>query len=492
MPMHDAIAVVAGAQLPLAFAPMAWWPFGLLAPALLYWACLSASPRRGAWRGALFGIASFGIGVSWIHESFQFSHIGLPIALVATGAFVVFLAVFPALACALFARVTQPSRRLEPLAAIGFAALYVTSEWLRGWFVTGFTWLQLGYAQVDGPLASALPIVGIYGVSLISVLLALTLMVALLGRDRWRWHVVVAVLLLAGATRVAGDRPWTVPDGKALRTAIVQGNVAQDQKWLPQMQAPTLERYYALTLRHLDADLVVWPETSVPGLRNEMRGFLDQVGRVAGESGVTVVAGMPERDPATGRTFNSVELLGASEGVYRKRHLVPFGEYLPLDAWLRPITVKLGIPVSSFVAGEPAQRPLAVGSSSIALFICYEIAFGAEVAAAMHNAGLIVTVSNDAWFGDSLGPLQHLQMARARALESGRYVVRATNTGLSAVIDPLGKVVLELPQFEVADGAAVIRTMRGQTPYLRAGDVPAMALTMALLALSFFRARRSS
>jgi apolipoprotein N-acyltransferase len=486
---RDVAAALAGAVLPFAFSPFELWPLALAAPALLYWTCLAGSTARLALRGALFGVASFGIGVSWIHESFQFSSIALPLAIVLTVGFVIFLSAYTALVCAAFALLVPARRRGRPSAAAAFAGVYVLGEWLRGWLLTGFTWLQLGYSQVDGPLAPLLRVVGVYGSGVLMALWACAVVAAL------RQGVPAAALTGAAGALLALLAAQAVPDGStraegpALRVAILQGNLSQDQKWLPAMRGPTLERYMALTRQHLGADLVVWPETAIPGFRDRVGPFLDELSGEAQSRGSSVLVGLPERERGSGKVFNATELLGRDRGLYRKRHLVPFGEYLPLDAALRPVVDALGIPVSDFSPGPPGQPVLRVAGHPMAVFICYEIAFGAEVAATLPRAEFLVTVSNDAWFGDSIGPLQHLQMARARSIETGRYLVRATNTGVSAVVDPRGRMILELPQFQVAHGETEILPMTGATVYVRVGDLPALLACALCIAWGRLRGR---
>ena len=391
--------------------------------------------------------------------------------------------------CALFARLCSEPRRRAVLGALAFAGLYVLGEWVRGWFLSGFTWLQLGYAHVDSPLSDLLAIVGIYGTGLLAAAWAC----AVLATWRASWLRRVAVVLpglalILGLALVPPLR-FTHSTGAVQRVAVIQGNVPQDQKWRADMRGPTLERYLGLTRKHLEAQLVVWPETAIPGMRHRMGAFLDLVRQEAMATGTSVLVGIPERDPQSGAAYNSVELLGRSQGLYRKQHLVPFGEYLPLQRLLRPITRALKIPVSDFSPGPVDQSNLNVGGVPFATFICYEIAFGAEVVKRLPHAQLLVTVSNDAWFGDSLGPQQHLQIARARAIETGRYLVRATNTGLSAVVDPHGKLIASLPAFQVADGAAEVAPMIGATPYVRVGNAPALAVCFVPLAFVVFSAR---
>lgn len=477
----DALALAGGLALPFAFSPFFLWPLAVVSAAALFIAWCGASPWRALWRGWLHGIASFGAGVWWIVESFQFSNIALPVAVVLTLGFVVFLALYPALLGAALARFTRGAALGWRVAGAAPAA-WVIGEWLRGWLLTGFTWLQLGYSQVDGPLPGLLPLAGVYGAGLAVAGVAGALSWLLLAPGVRSGLAVAGVLGAVALAGQIGARQWTRAAGEPMRVALVQGNVPQDQKWLPQMRTPTLERYMALTDPHLGADLVVWPETALPGRVRTMAPFIEQLHRQARASGSAVLFGVPEYTGDPPRPYNAVLLVGSARGSYRKRHLVPFGEYLPLDTVLRPITYALGIPVSDFAAGAARQPPMHVAGHRLAVFVCYEIAFGAEVIESLPGAALLVTISNDAWFGDSVGPHQHLQMARARALETGRELLRATNTGISAIIDHHGRAAARLAQFKAGALAGRVTPRAGATPYVRTGDWPVLGLCLLLLA----------
>lgn len=485
----DLLALTAGIVLPLSFSPFFLWPLSVLSLAVLFLFWNGVSVRRAVWRGWLHGVGAFGAGVSWIVYSFQFSHIALPVAVVLTIAFVAFLALYPALVGGVAAVLSRRGCAAVALFTV-YPATWLLGEWLRGWFFTGFTWLQVGYAQVDGVFAGLLPVCGIYGTGLVVALcsgaLAWFLLCALrrptsgfVARVRAPALALLMVTLVASAaSALLGAVSWTAGSGKALRVVLLQGNVPQDQKWLPSMRAPTLQRYMSLTMQHLGADLLIWPETAVPGQRAQMSTFIERLHAIARQARSAVMFGIPEYEGKPVRAYNSVELVGSARGRYRKRHLVPFGEYLPLDSILRPITQLLRIPVSDFAAGVPEQASMSVNGHQLAVFICYEIVFGNEVIAALPAAELLVTLSNDAWFGDSIGPHQHLQMARTRALETGRTVLRATNTGITAIIDASGAVQARLPQFSTAALVGQALPRQGVTPYVRYGDVPALALSV--------------
>ena len=286
---------------------------------------------------------------------------------------------------------------------------------------------------------------------------------------------------------------WTQEAGAPISVALAQGNISQGNKWRTEWRQPTLDLYARLTREHADADLVVWPETALPGTYDMFKVYLRNIARETAASATDVIIGLPMREAEEGqpgeRFYNAVVVLGAEPGFYRKRHLVPFGEYLPLGALLRPVVNALGIPVSQFSPG-PANQPLPVAAGHpIALAICYEIAFGNEIAQALPEARFLVTISNDAWFGTSIGPHQHQQIARARALETGRYLLRATNTGVTSIVGPDGVTVAELPQFEVGVLTGSVTPRQGATPYTRLGDAPLIGALLALLAVLAWRFR---
>ena len=453
--------------------------------------------RRAFLCGWLYGLACFGFGVFWIHESFQFNHIAIGWALFLTGMLIMFLALYPALVGYGVARVKTRGEPFQLLVLI--PAAWVLAEWVRGWFFTGFTWLQLGYSQVGSPLQGLLPVGGTYLTSWVVALGAGLLVLVARGRGTRRWGWLTALILLWGASASLGMIRWTSPSGDALQVALVQGNVPQDEKWLPRMRKPTLERYLSLTRAHWNADLVIWPESALPGLRDGFDGFVDSLADEARANGSHVIFGVPMLDRSTLALYNSVVAVGHEDGrgemVYHKRHLVPFGEYLPLDAVIRPVTEALGLPVADFNLGPATQPLLEAAGHRLGVSVCYEIAFGSEILQALPDAAVLVTVSNDARFGTSIGPHQHLQIARARALETGRYLLRSTNTGITAIVAPDGVVEAQAPQFEVQVLPGEILPMGGMTPYARTGDTVVIVLmvliVVACVAITRRRAARA-
>ena len=483
----DALALIAGLATPLAFAPFEFVLVAPLALAALFLSWLEVSAARAFWRGWLFGAGMFGAGVSWIANSFLIVHVALPVAIVLSAGLIAVLALYPGMSAWLLRRFVPGPAPL--LLLVAFPAGWTLTEWLRGWLFTGFPWLELGYTQVDTPLRGWFAVLGVHGTTFALALSAGALAYLVASTSRRRWTVLALPAALGGAGGGLATVSWTAPAGEPLRVVLVQGNVAQERKWLPEMREPTLHRYLALSRGHADADLVVWPETALPGLYRSFGPFLRGLDREFAARGTGVLLGVPWRDEDSGRLFNSLVLHGSAQGVYHKRHLVPFGEYLPWRPLLLPLTRLLGVPSPDFDRGPDLPLP-SFGGHPLGLSICYEIAFAAEVASALPEAELLFTVSNDAWFGSSFGPHQHLQIARARAMETGRYLGRATNTGISGVVSPSGTVLHRSPQFEIDVIEADLAPMSGATPYVTLGNRPVVGGALALLLAALVAGRR--
>ena len=480
-------ALLAGATLPLAFAPFGWQPVAVLSLAILWWLWEEQAPRAAGWIGFAWGAGAFLTGTYWLYISIHvFGEAPLAVAIFLMLGLVAIMALYPALTGYLCAR-AGASGVLRWLMLL--PGSWVLTEWLRGWVASGFPWLSLGYSQTDGWLGGFAPLGGVYGISLAIALLAGALLALLRGRTGDR---VAAVVLTAGilATGFAADqRTWTESTGRTLEVALIQGAVPQDRKWLPSQREPTKDLYRGLTAESPSAELVIWPEAAIPAVAHEELDYLAAVEADVRVRGADLMLGMLERDPESGRYYNSLIALGAEPGVYRKRHLVPFGEYFPVPDFVRDWMRLMSLPYVDIASGPAHPPPLVVAGEPVALSICYEDAFGAEQRTFLPEATLMVNVSNDAWFGNSIAPHQHLQIARLRSMEAGRYLLRATNTGISAVIRPDGSLAGTSPQFETDVLEAAVQPHVGATPWIQWGNAPAVLLA-ALLALAGLLAGR--
>ena len=472
-------AFLAGASLAAAFAPVNFYPLAFAAPAVLIHLWLGAlHARHSAWIGFAFGMGLFISGVSWVYVSLSvFGGMPAPIAAFATVLYCAFLS-WPLALAGYLQRRLPAGERMRVLCLI--PALWMFAEMLRGLGYTGFPWLVLGNSATDTPLAGFAPVAGVYGVSLLTMLGAGLALQVFATQTRMMALALLAALFGGGALlRSVG---WTQPSGAPLSVGLLQGNVAQDMKFDPARYAKTLETYERLASESR-ARLIVLPETALPRFLDRVDpDYLGRLEAVGKRNGGDVLIGVPYR---TGPTsfFNSVISLGASPPqLYSKMHLVPFGEFvLPGFGWIVKV---LQVPMSDFSSGTATQRPLAIAGQQVAVNICYEDVFGEEIIRPLPEATLLVNVSNMAWFGDSLAPGQHLQMARMRTIETGRAMLAATNTGMTAAIDRGGRVIAQLPQFTEGRLETEVRGYSGATPFVHVGNWLAIALAALLAVLS--------
>jgi apolipoprotein N-acyltransferase len=481
--LGDGAALAAGALLPLAFAPLALFPLAWFAPALLFLLWQDAPPRLAARRGFLFGVGMFGVGVSWVYVAIHdFGYTGMPVAALLTAVFVAILALYPAalgyLTGRMQARVPNPALRLLLL----YPALWVAFEWLRGWFLTGFPWLHLGYSQVDTPLAGLAPLFGVYGLGWATAFTAAALAAWFVAPRRTALIGTALALTIWGLGAAVHGKEWTEPIGAPLRVSLIQGNQPQLETWDPQAMWVRLQAYADLNATRLGkSDLIVWPENAVTLFYQDLADdYFAPLAKQAQEAGSDLLLGVPLLDEDGVRYYTTMMSLGSSHGFYKKSHLVPFGEFVPMEGMLRGLIGFFDLPMSAFSAGPLYQRPLEVAGRKAAVSVCYEDAFGEEVIRALPAAELLVNGSNNAWYGDSFAPHQHLQISRMRALETGRPLLRATTNGISALVDPLGNVIASSRQFEVAIVDGTVQPMRGATLYVRWGNMPVLAGLFAI------------
>ena len=487
------LASTGGAIGVLGFAPIYFWPMEMLSIGVLFalWQ-RGEKPSRAFALGFAWGLGQFVVGVSWIYVSLH-DFGGMPMILAATATllFCAYLALYPAFAGLLQHWLTVRFKVAPDIALmVLIPACFVAFEYLRGWIVSGFPWLSLGYSQTPGgiiaaPLAGYAAILGMYGISwLLAVSAAIAIWVftntGKSGRKMSRRVMAAVTIAVWSAGLALSHINWSEPSGKPMKVALLQGNVEQSLKWRDDQRAPTLENYRQMILAS-DAALIVMPETALPDFLSRIPSeYLESLREFAVSRHADILAGVPiaERvdrsDAGDGPQYhlaNSVVSIGASPSQrYDKQHLVAFGEFVPpLFSW---VYRWLKIPLSDFNARDGVPRPMQLAGHRIAVNICYEDAFGREIAAQLPEAELLVNMSNMAWFGRSLAPDQHAQMSQMRSLETSRWMLRATNTGATAVINERGEIVKSLPPFTRATLEIDAQPRAGATLYVGWKDVP--------------------
>lgn len=495
---HPLAAIAAGLLAYPAFAPIGAYPLAVLSMAILF-VLWDGAPgaRRAAWLGFWFGIGLFSAGISFLYVAMHdYGGMNSILAVLATLLGAAYLALFPALAGYLQARLaSQRAIRL----GLAMPAAWALTEWLRGMVLTGLPWVSMGYSQVESPLAGYAPVLGVYGVSLLTAASGGLLAWLFLEfrspsrRTRQAAAFITASLLalwLIGA--LLHTVKWTLPAGQPLTVSLLQGNIPQEIKFNEDNLDRTLGTYQRMVLQS-GARLIILPETAFPVLRRNIPAALVVSMRDhARSNGGDVIIGTFESE--NGKDYNSVFSLGTSPSQsYRKNHLVPFGEFIPLRpalGWL--INGVLDIPMGDLFRGGARQPLMEVAGQKVAVDICYEDLFGEEIIRYLPEASLLVNVTNDAWYGHSYAADQHDQMAQMRALESGRMMLRATNTGVTSVIDRDGTVIRRLPQHVAGTLNAVAQGYEGATPYVRGGNALVLSVIAAMLALAGLAGRKKS
>ncbi len=482
-----AVASGAGVLHALSFAPWNHPWLQIVALALLFAMALrSGSWRESALLGFAFGLGWFGVGVSWVYISMHvYGLMPAPLAAGATAAFCAFLSLYPALALSA-AQIAVPAPLLR--ATLGLPAAWCLSEWLRGTLLTGFPWLAAGYAHTDGPLTGFAPLAGVYGVTLIAALVAgalatLSLPIAVRGWRGYAWAAAIVAVSLAGGG-LLGQLRWTVPAGSAISVKLVQANIPQEQKFTAEGLVRAFDAHWAL-MQGPRADLVALPESVFPvPLELVPSEALDAFTRYSQDRGSALIFGVFIVEPGDAY-FNSAVGRAPEDARwqrYSKQQLVPFGEFIPWG--FRWFVDLMQMPIGDQERGGDDQVPMELAGQRIAVNICYEDLFGDVIRRAWHDPQreptMMLNLSNLAWFDDSIALPQHLQISRMRALETQHPMLRATNTGATAVVDDRAVVTAQLPFATAAALDARVQGMRGETPFLRFGNAPAVVVALLL------------
>ena len=476
----DVFAIIAGVLFTLSFAPFGFSFLVFIALAVFKLSLAELSVKRATLRGFLFGLGLFGLGVSWVFVSMVVNaSAGFALPLLMTLLFCSFWALFPAISAGLYTKIRFTSR----FDWLVFVCVWMFAEYIRGeWVLGGFPWLQVAYSQLDTPLSGYVPILGVYGAGLIVVMISAVMADAVLNKKyRGRYSLTIIALVSIGAFLQTMN--WTAVSGNPIKVSLIQGNIAQKDKWAVENRNATLKQYYDDSVAHWQSDIIIWPETAIPAYFADVnRDYLLSLEKEAIAHNTDIITSLPYKDKV-GKLYNSVLVLGKQRAMYKKIHLLPFGEYLPWQPVSGYLLGLMNVRLGRFSAGDINQPLLKAAGHRFVTSICYEDAFGAQNIRHIEQAEFLVNVTNDGWFDGSIEPYQHLQIARMRALESGRYLLRVTNTGVSAIVSAKGKVVNQAPIKQRVSITSYIEPMSGMTPYARIGDKPVM-LFMALILLS--------
>lgn len=481
----------------LGYAPFGIWPVVPCALTMLFILLRHSTNKQTFKLIYCFCFAWFAAGISWVHVSIA-DFGGLPLfASVALMALLCsYLALYPTLAFYLLKKRFSP-----PLWPLAIGLLWMLTEWLRSWMLTGFPWLSVGYSQINSPLAGWIPILGETGTSVLLLMFCASLAQAITAKQWQNGSIMTLVLFVSGA--LLQQYSWVTPHASPINMAMVQGNIKQALRWTPEQDEPTMQKY-----RHMseqlwaENQLVIWPEAAVPQLEAIAAGsgYLNAMDNIAAQHNSALISGIVNYNFESRQAYNNIIVLGKKRrddrqghyqymhsNRYAKHHLLPIGEFIPFEDWLRGIAPLFDLPMSSFNRGSYQQENLLANGISLAPALCFEIAFPRQIRANLQpDTDMILTLSNDAWFGHSHGPAQHLEIAQVRALEFAIPVLRTTNNGITAFIDHKGQIQSRLPQFTAAVLSDKVQAVRGNTPYRLLGDLlpwllSALAFTIALI-----------
>ncbi len=496
LPLHSFVlrsilAATAGGLITLSLAPLKWWPSAILALFLLLLVLKNTPKKQGILISVIFSATLFTTGCSWVfHSIHTYGNASVFLASLLTALFCLTLTLCFLPFLVLWHRFFSHS---TVGILLGFPACWVLGEWFRSWFLTGFPWLYVGYSHTESPLFAWAAVTGVFGLSWIS---AFTAAVIFDGYQQKKAKTLplLALIIIWGAALPLQAINWTTPVAQVssfsnanstqsapstqVSVALVQGVIPQQLKWDKSYAETNKQRYLSLSKPYWGNQIILWPETAITEFPQQAEEYIESLTIKAQNNNTTLITGIPtlSRHNNSVTYHNSIMALGVGAGTYNKAKLVPFGEYLPLEKTLRGLIDFFDLPMSQFSAGSNQQPLLTAGDWLVSPSICYEIVYPSFVAQRAQSANFLVTISNDTWFGETLGPKQHLQMAQMRAIETGRYLLRGTNDGISAIINPDGKILEQSTRFKQEVIIGMIEPRRGLTLYMQWLNYPVLLL----------------
>lgn len=494
-----------GALAILGFAPFNLWPFTIISFTGLIIGIHNRGAKHAAIIGFAWGMGFYAAGINWLYHCLatfgQLPAIGsLALMLLLFS----YLSLYPALFAYLSARFL-PDRHGSILFSMGIALFWIICEWLRSTLISGFPWLLLGYSQTDGPLHTLAPIIGVRGISFVLCLIAVSLSNILLGikKRRLAWRALAFITLSFICAQLLIGKLWVIENNEQATTfALIQGNISQQKKWIPAQRWPIIRTYTKHTAQNWDADIIVWPEAAIPAFEYELSSYLGALDESARANNSALITGILDFMPTKKHYYNNAIVLGLNgtdEYIssqiprYTKHQLTPFGEYVPLEPLFKFLSNIFALPYSSFSRGQYRQKNLVAKEKKFATAMCYEIIFDRQVRQNVSiDTDFILTLSNDTWFGSSIGPLQHMQMAQMRVRELQKPLIRATNNGVTAVTNAYGDISKQIPQFEENVLRAKVIPTYGKTPFNTYGYWPLIFLAVITLFALFYQRMKNT
>lgn len=480
----DFLALLSGLLLVFAFAPCNYTLFAFISLLLLLYTWHGSTKKRAFWRGFLFGIGNYGFGIHWLYISIVgYGGDHTIIAFSLTALLTCILSLFIGMIGTLQRQFFKKNPNIQYICL--FPLLWTSQELLRSYLFTGFPWLLLGYTQTSGALSGFAPLGSVYLLTFIITLISGLLFSFYLKHNLKNLFLTIIGLtsLLLLGTLLKGTQ-WThLQQSKAVKATIVQGDFPEMLKWDPAYLDRIIDTYYQLTEKNI-SPLVFWPENAIPLFTDQDPLFFHALSEWTTKNNIALLTGKPHLNLKKNQYYNSAQVFGKGHGRYFKHHLVPFAEYFPFESIIRPFLNFMNVPMSSFSKGAYHQHLLKMQKYHVAVNICYESAFPLQIRDNAENANFLVILSDDSWFGRSIGPWQHLQIGQMRALENGKYLIQSTNSGITAIINAQGEIVKSAPPFQRTTLQGKIKIYHGKTPWARYGILPLMMLMLFMLALA--------
>ncbi|OGO91609.1 MAG: apolipoprotein N-acyltransferase [Coxiella sp. RIFCSPHIGHO2_12_FULL_42_15] len=485
------LSFIAGGIFVLAFAPFHWYVIGFAAPALLLYCWKNATPAQAFWRGFFFGLGEFIMGTSWIYISIhKFGNATVLLAGFITTLFILFMSSYPALQGYIFSQCFRHNT-LWQRCLFAFPSTWVIFEILRAYLFTGFPWLLLGYSQTRTIFNGFAPLLSVFGISLIVSMMSGALILFIDTKATTQRMIAATLILIFITVSVPlHDAHWTHPTKRALSVALVQGNVPQSLKWDANEAFNTIQKYLRATQPYWNKQLILWPEAAVPILSTEATAFIQELHHKAKQHHSALIFGIPGTNDQQNKFYNSIMTVGQGHGTYFKRHPVPFGEYIPLPSIFGAAMRYFDIPMSNLSKGPKKQPLLQAQGIKIAPFVCYEITYPNEVIPYSKGSQLLVTVNDDSWFGDSFAQPQQIQMAKMRAIETGRPILYVSNTGITAIIGTHGKIVRQIPENRLLVLTGEVHPTMGNTPLMIYKFYPLYSIVVLLFIAGLYNYRK--